>query len=119
MVSESDINSFNMPLYTPYKDEVKDLIQNQGSFSLDILESFKVNFDPCDTNDASANVSEELGNDKKVVKILRAGTEPILVASFGKSAMDLLFQKLGKYVDKYMSTERTKFFSIVVSLTKI
>ncbi|XP_071715873.1 benzoate carboxyl methyltransferase-like [Rutidosis leptorrhynchoides] len=113
LVRESEIHSFNLPMYTPYIDEVTDIIHRQGSFSLDVVESFDVYFDQ---RDAPMKVSDEPSHGKKVASIIRAGFE---LTNFGTSAMDMLFSKFAKYVDKYMSPAKTKHFSIVISLTKI
>ncbi|PWA61718.1 SAM dependent carboxyl methyltransferase [Artemisia annua] len=119
LVKESEIKSFNVPMYTPYKDEVMDLIHKQGSFSLDLLESYEVNWDPYDTDYASVKVSDEPIHGKRVAKILRAAVEPMLITYFGNSAMDMVFQKFEKYVNEHLSSEKTKHYVILVSITKI
>ncbi|CAK9144848.1 unnamed protein product [Ilex paraguariensis] len=37
LVKEADIDSFNIPFYTPYRDEVEAIIQKEGSFNLQSL----------------------------------------------------------------------------------
>ncbi|GJS86382.1 phospholipase-like protein [Tanacetum coccineum] len=81
LVKESEIKSFNVPTYTPYKDEVMDLIHKKGSFSLYLLESYEVNWDPYDTDYASVKVSDEPIHGKRVANILRAAAEPIVGAA--------------------------------------
>ncbi|GJX69635.1 benzoate carboxyl methyltransferase-like protein [Tanacetum coccineum] len=58
LVRESDLNSFNMLFYFAYSDEIRDIIHNQGSFSLDILESFEINLDPYDTDYENVKASD-------------------------------------------------------------
>ncbi|GKC29497.1 SAM dependent carboxyl methyltransferase, partial [Tanacetum coccineum] len=82
LVKESEIKSFNVPTYTPYKDEVMDLIHKKGSFSLYLLESYEVNWDPYDTDYASVKVSDEPIHGKRVANILRAAAEPMLITYF-------------------------------------
>ncbi|CAK9144850.1 unnamed protein product [Ilex paraguariensis] len=41
LVKEADIDSFHMPYYTPYKDEMESIIQKEGSFSINRLEVFE------------------------------------------------------------------------------
>ncbi|KAA8520356.1 hypothetical protein F0562_014612 [Nyssa sinensis] len=48
LVEEADVDSFHLPFYSPYKDEVKDIIHKEGSFNLDKLEVFEVNWDASD-----------------------------------------------------------------------
>ncbi|KAL4579698.1 hypothetical protein LXL04_015856 [Taraxacum kok-saghyz] len=50
LVKVSYLNSFNIPNYAPCEDEVKNAIHNEGSFSLDTLNVFHVNWDPYDTD---------------------------------------------------------------------
>lgn len=120
LIKEPEIHSFNIPIYNPYIDEVRDLIYNQGSFSIDISQSFEINWDPyLNTDHANVKFSNDPNLGESIAKILRPVTEPMLVTFFGESAMDLVFQKFEKYVDKHLSTEQTTQIVIVVSLTKI
>ena len=116
LIQESDINSFNIPIYNAYSDEIRDIIHNQGSFSLDILETFGVDMDPYGAGYENAKVSDEpINHGKRAAKIMRAAIEPVLVTHFGNSAMDLLFKKLEKNVDEHLASETTKYFNIVIS----
>lgn len=108
-----------MPIYTPHKDEVRDIIHNQGSFSLDSLETFEINWDPYDTNYTNTSASYEPNHAKRIAKIVQAATEPLLVSYFEKSSIALIFEKFEKYVIKHLATEKTKHFNIVICLTKI
>ncbi|KAK1379381.1 hypothetical protein POM88_026125 [Heracleum sosnowskyi] len=40
-LNEADIDSFNIPFYNPTTDEVKGIIDTEGSFSLESLQTFK------------------------------------------------------------------------------
>nr|GEW13673.1 benzoate carboxyl methyltransferase [Tanacetum cinerariifolium] len=113
LVKESDIKSFNVPTYNLYKDAVTDLIHKEGSFSLDLLESYELNWDPYDTDYANVKVSDEPIHGKKVANVVRAAAEPMLIAHFGHSAMDFVFQKFETYVNEHLSTEKTKHHVII------
>ncbi|GJT85721.1 S-adenosyl-L-methionine-dependent methyltransferases superfamily protein [Tanacetum coccineum] len=109
LIQESDINSFNIPAYNACSDEIREIIHSQGSFSLDILETFGVDMDPYGAGYENEKVSDEpINHGKRAAKIMRAAIEPVLVAHFGNSAMDLLFKKLEKNVDEHLATETTK-----------
>lgn len=45
MVGEAELYSFNLPFYAPYKDEVKAIAEEEGSFTLDKFELFGVDRD--------------------------------------------------------------------------
>ncbi|GJV82599.1 benzoate carboxyl methyltransferase-like protein [Tanacetum coccineum] len=76
-VLESDLNSFNMPVYRAYKDEISETIHNQGSFSLDMLETFEINLDPYDTNYENVKASGEPNHGEGAARTLRAVVEPM------------------------------------------
>ncbi|GJY26207.1 benzoate carboxyl methyltransferase-like protein [Tanacetum coccineum] len=85
LVRESDINSFNIPIYTPCKEELRSVIHNEGSFSLDNLNIFKLNWDPNDKDYTSTYDLDELsqGHGINTAKMMRGITEPLLTSNFG------------------------------------
>ncbi|GJW53803.1 benzoate carboxyl methyltransferase-like protein [Tanacetum coccineum] len=82
---ESDINSFNIPIYTPCKEELRSVIHNEGSFSLDNLNIFELNWDPNDKDYTSTYDLDELsqGHGINTAKMMRGITEPLLTSNFG------------------------------------
>ncbi|KAK9075330.1 hypothetical protein SSX86_003653 [Deinandra increscens subsp. villosa] len=121
LVQESDINSFNVPLYHPCEDEVRNIIHTEGSFSLESLTTFQVNWDPQDKDyknlkDPNETISRTHG--ENTAKVVRAFTEPLLTSHFGKSIIDGVFKKYEKHVAQHLTNNKTKFFSIVISLAK-
>ncbi|KAM7263664.1 hypothetical protein ACFE04_001347 [Oxalis oulophora] len=42
MIEESDMDSFNVPLYTSHEEEVKEIVKMEGSFALEKSESFEI-----------------------------------------------------------------------------
>ncbi|KAI3816355.1 hypothetical protein L1987_16048 [Smallanthus sonchifolius] len=53
-------NNISVRVYSPCEDEVKNAIEYQGSFSLENMNHFKVNWDPHDTDYTSMNDSNNL-----------------------------------------------------------
>jgi len=45
------VDSFNLPLYRPFKGEVREIIEDEGSFNIDKLETFEVDWDNSDTSE--------------------------------------------------------------------
>ena len=112
------INSFNLPLYTPCIDEVKDIVQHEGSFTVDRLETHEVNWD---TSDDKAKSVYDINNSGKIVaKAVRAIVEPMLATHFqtGNSFMDKLFERYALHVADHLSREKIKGFYILISLTR-
>ncbi|XP_035837872.1 jasmonate O-methyltransferase-like isoform X2 [Helianthus annuus] len=126
LVRESDINSFNLPFYLPCEDELMNIIQDDGSFSLDSMDAYEVNWDPHDTDytnmkDLNIEPNHTHGKNttkKNTAKVIRAITEPLLTYHFGSSIIDVLFKKYEKHVTKHLAINKTRQFTIVISLTK-
>ncbi|KAI7755672.1 hypothetical protein M8C21_030947 [Ambrosia artemisiifolia] len=120
LVQEQDIISFNIPMYTPCENEVRNAIENEGSFSITNMNNFKVNWDPNDTDFTSMNDSNELNqiHGKNTAKMMRAVLEPLLASHFGNSIIDVLFKKLEKNVAEYLSKKKPRQFFINISMTK-
>ncbi|GJV80954.1 benzoate carboxyl methyltransferase [Tanacetum coccineum] len=81
-VQESGIYAFNIPIYYPCEEEVRNVIESQGSFSLDSLNVFEVNWDPNDTDYTNMNDLNEpsRAHGKNAAKVVRAYTEPLLTS---------------------------------------
>ncbi|WOH15546.1 hypothetical protein DCAR_0935088 [Daucus carota subsp. sativus] len=115
LLREEDINTFNLPIYTPCTSELKAIIKSEGSFSLDRLETFEVNWDMQDENE---KLKPEYSSGEFVAKTIRAVLEPLLASHFGNTLMDKLFEQYAKHVSEHLSKEKTNYFNIVVSLTR-
>ncbi|XP_071721356.1 S-adenosyl-L-methionine:benzoic acid/salicylic acid carboxyl methyltransferase 3-like [Rutidosis leptorrhynchoides] len=120
LVQESEINSFNIRIYFPCVDEVRDAIQIEGSFSLDTLNVFEVDWDPCDEDYTYTKDLNDLNHSHGInaSKMMRAGLEPLLKLHFESSNMNLMFKKCAENMAKYLAIKKTRLFSIAISLTK-
>ncbi|RDX70894.1 7-methylxanthosine synthase 1, partial [Mucuna pruriens] len=94
LIEKIKLDCFNIPSYFPSGGEVRQVIEEEGSFNLQRLETIRT--------DWIKNVSDENGNDsfpneemraEVVAKHIRAVTEPILKAEFGEGIMDELFHR--------------------------
>ncbi|KAL2337250.1 hypothetical protein Fmac_011696 [Flemingia macrophylla] len=54
LVEEAKLDSFNLPIYGPTIEEVRQVIETEGSFILETLKTFKIGWD--------ANIEEEVGD---------------------------------------------------------
>lgn len=115
------VDSFNLPFYNPSEEEVIEIGKVEGSFKLDKLETFEVNYDSTD-DEVKNNIKfvfNENQSGKRVSDCIRAASEPILVPHFGKIVMDALFVKYTDNVTQHLAIEKTTHMDLVVSLTKI
>nr|XP_017225923.1 PREDICTED: benzoate carboxyl methyltransferase-like isoform X2 [Daucus carota subsp. sativus] len=65
LLDEKDIDTFNLPLYTPCVDEVLAIVELEGSFKIDRWETSQVNWDTQDENEAKSVKSK--GSSGKIV----------------------------------------------------
>ncbi|XAR63326.1 hypothetical protein NMG60_11023228 [Bertholletia excelsa] len=106
LVKEEDVDSFNLPFYSPYKDEVKAVVEKVGSLNLERLEVFENNWNAKDRDDRdSAFNKQRIGT--KVANTLRAVTESMLASHFGASVLDEVFANFAKLVDDHPNTENS------------
>ncbi|KAJ8450913.1 hypothetical protein Cgig2_032538 [Carnegiea gigantea] len=114
LVEEEKLKSFNMPFYAPTVEEVRQLVEAEGSFSLDIIKRCTVDWSG-DTSHQTINNRANLA-----VKTIRAVTESLLANAFefGEEAMDDLFIKFKTMVAERMARETTEYLNITVSMIK-
>lgn len=123
VIEEERIDSFNAPYYAPSPEEVRRVIEDEGSFLVNHLEAFEVDWNEGsstdhDSNDDGEVLVEKLSRGQQVAKTVRAVVEPMLVAHFGRQIMDPLFPTYGQLVDDYFSKTVAKHFNLVISLTR-
>nr|UMB49592.1 salicylic acid methyltransferase [Geranium robertianum] len=114
MVEESDVDSFNIPNYYPSKREVKEIVEREGSFIIDEMDSFGVNWGAS----YGDNELEENSCGRNMANCIRAVSETMLTSQFGEGVMDELFGRYAKYIGDHLAEERTMFFNIVISMSK-
>lgn len=112
------MHAFNLPIYTPSKQEVEEIVRGEGSFNLDKFEDFLVPWD-VHVDRGSADVDDYKRRGELVSSFIRAFTEPVLAAHFGKSVMDEVYERYGKKMGKLLSKEVPSFFDMVICLSKI
>ncbi|MCD7454905.1 hypothetical protein HAX54_026497 [Datura stramonium] len=115
-IKEDEIDTFNMPSYTPYEEEIKNIIQMEGSFTLERLEAFESDMAAIEKSNGKHYLEDSA---KLVVKTIRAVTEVMLASHFGNSIIDHLFEIYIKHVIEYLSMGNTiKIFNISLCLQK-
>ncbi|XAR64576.1 Salicylate carboxymethyltransferase [Bertholletia excelsa] len=115
LISEEDVGSFNFPLYKPHKEEVKGIIEDEKSWSLERTEVFDDNWDVIDGDNFGM---DEWKSANIVANTLKAITEPMLASHFGGTIVEDLFGKYAKHVADYLCLKKIENTSVVVSLRK-
>ncbi|KAL4387231.1 hypothetical protein GQ457_09G025250 [Hibiscus cannabinus] len=123
VVKEADVDSFNLPLYSPCKEEITEIVEKEGSFEINSLQVFEVDNDQlirerfCNKDLGFKEVCIEMG--KVVANIARAAFEPIICSHFGDAIIDKLFLRYAALAAEALSCGMSyKQANIVLSLTK-
>ncbi|KAH0728299.1 hypothetical protein KY289_002233 [Solanum tuberosum] len=117
LIEQAKLGSFNFPIYAPYKDEVEKIVQMEGSFDVDTIKIFKVNWDERDNDDDICFDAYSSG--KHIARTMRAVSEQMLVShfQFGDSIVDYLFERYAYHLTCHLLVQKGNFFNIVISLT--
>ncbi|GFZ10350.1 jasmonic acid carboxyl methyltransferase [Actinidia rufa] len=95
LVEEEKIDSFNAPYYAPCPEELKSVVKTEGSFVVDQLETFEIDWDggvsSNSISEAHKTDLEKFSSGQRVAKTIRAVVESMLESHFGKQIMDDLF----------------------------
>lgn len=89
------------------------VIENDGSFMVDRLEAFKVEWDG-----GCGDMHDPFERGVRVANTIRAVVESMLQSQYGKDIMDDLFRRYARLVGDYLATSKTKYINLVVSLVK-
>ncbi|KAJ4962682.1 hypothetical protein NE237_022621 [Protea cynaroides] len=118
LIEEAKMDSFNLPFYMPSRREVEAIICGEGSFYLDGLEIFDINWDGSDDDDNKEFKFNRFISGQKVAKLIRAVAESLIAYHFGDAVIDVLFNRYVEYVSDHLSQEEGKSVNFVVSLRR-
>ncbi|KAG2239295.1 hypothetical protein Bca52824_090155 [Brassica carinata] len=121
IVKESDVDSFNLPFYDAGEEEVREVVQREGSFKINDIEThehlvpYKYSEEDHDDETCRLKFGEMMASRKRSI------TEPMLVAHFGDAIIDRLFEKYAQNAARYYIVSRScnkTTVNFVVSLTR-
>ncbi|CAK9135740.1 IpCS2 [Ilex paraguariensis] len=111
LVDEEKLDSFNVPYYTPLKEEVQDIVDKEGSFAVEHIETFTL--DLVDKQESDTRAKGE-----QLAKNIRCYTESIISYQFGKEITEKVYHKLTQIVVKDMANRSPTNTSFVVVLSR-
>lgn len=118
-VEKEKLDSFNLPLYCPSVDELKELVWQNELLDITDIRLFEINGNPNGGSDQSAEdaaaapviihgaaAAEAAG--KTISTSLRAVKEPLIASHFGESILDKLFAVFARYFTNCIESEVEK-----------
>ncbi|XP_004509302.1 S-adenosyl-L-methionine:benzoic acid/salicylic acid carboxyl methyltransferase 3-like [Cicer arietinum] len=119
IINEDQLNTFNVPWYTPSPSEVKSQVLHEGSFSIDRLEVFEVYWNGFNLNAIEFEMCKSVKDDGYIVaQSMRALLEPLLVSHFGEAIIEEVFNRYQEILIDRMSKDISKFIYVTLSLTR-
>ncbi|XP_017420993.1 probable jasmonic acid carboxyl methyltransferase 2 isoform X2 [Vigna angularis] len=119
LIEEAKLESVHMPRYGPTADEVKQLIDAEGRFILEKLETFKSGWDEGLKENGNSDMALDVNvRANFIAKYVRATTEPFLTSRFGEGIIDELFLRFGKKVAKLLEEQKLEYTYLVMFMTK-
>ncbi|KAK7309310.1 hypothetical protein RJT34_05930 [Clitoria ternatea] len=116
MIKEEEMDTFNIPQYTPSPSEVEVEVLKEGSFTINGLEVTEMPWNAFDS-ECSLHTSVSDGG-YNVTKCMRAVAEPLLVSHFGEAVIELVFSRYQHILIERMSKEKTEFVNVSISMTR-
>ncbi|XP_014500660.1 7-methylxanthosine synthase 1 isoform X1 [Vigna radiata var. radiata] len=119
LIEEGKLESVNMPRYGPTANEVKQLIDAEGCFTLQKLETFKSRWDEGLKENGNGDLALDVNvRANFIAKYVRATTEPFLTSRFGEGIIDELFLRFRKKVGKLLEEQKLEYTYLVMFITK-
>ncbi|TXG49914.1 hypothetical protein EZV62_025789 [Acer yangbiense] len=113
VIDEEKLDSFDVPYYSPSKEEVKEVVDKEGSFATELLETFA-------TELGDKNIWR---SGKEIANSLRSFTESVISDHFGIEIIDKLYEKVTDILIQDLATqsddEPIKNISLVVVLKRM
>jgi jasmonate O-methyltransferase len=117
LVDEENLDTFNLPFYTPSTEDVKAIINLQGLFDIIQFQTFESNLDPFHNLDDDV-VLDNVQSGSNCAKVIRSVIESMIASHFGSSIVDDLFSRFATHVAKHLLKEKLNFPVLALSLKK-
>ncbi|XP_050236083.1 7-methylxanthosine synthase 1-like [Mercurialis annua] len=118
IIKESILDSCDIPMYAPSKEEIVSLIEREDSFMIAELDEFELSWDVNIEDDNQELVFNKWERGKYVATYLRAVTESILATHFENSIIDDLFDRLSLKIVDYLNKGIGLHNNLVVSMIR-
>ncbi|XP_074306158.1 caffeine synthase 1-like [Silene latifolia] len=112
IIEEEKLDSFNLPVYFPCKEEIQEIVSKEGSFAIEHLE---VVYDDVQNEIKNAELGAEF-----LAKVARSISEALISYHFGAHVWDDLYDMLYKVIFDNLEADvdPRDIFNIVIVLKK-
>ncbi|KAJ4838301.1 hypothetical protein Tsubulata_040410 [Turnera subulata] len=117
-IEEWKLDSYNIPSHKPSAQEVRQLIQREGTFNITRFEEEEVSWDANIEDGNEELVFDKWARGKFVSNYMRAVTESMLTSHFGSAIMDGLFDRASSKYANYLEKGIGLFHNLVITLVK-
>ncbi|KAK7382311.1 hypothetical protein VNO80_01162 [Phaseolus coccineus] len=100
---------FDLPIYGPTAEEVRQVIEAEGSFTLQTLKTFNIGWDANLHEDVGDSILDSKMKGEFIAKYIRAIFEPLLSVEFGEDTMDELFTRFANQVAQLIELETLEY----------
>ncbi|CAI9091411.1 OLC1v1026442C1 [Oldenlandia corymbosa var. corymbosa] len=114
-IEEEKLDTFSLPIYEPSIQEVKQIIEDEGSFKILRFQNFKTCLD---ASFESRTLDDGIVRARYVATYLRAVFGPILESHFGESIMDGLFHRYQNKLVNLVEKRQGLLNNLVISLRR-
>ncbi|KAK6939494.1 SAM dependent carboxyl methyltransferase [Dillenia turbinata] len=123
VIEKEKIDSFDAPYYAPCPEELETQIEKEGSFIIDRLEAFEIEWDGGEGSTFAKDHGRKcdtVTRGQRVSKITRAVVESMIESHFGvgEDVMDDLFRRYADVVDNHFLKTKATYANIIITLTK-
>ncbi|KAF2312358.1 hypothetical protein GH714_034352 [Hevea brasiliensis] len=116
LIQETLLASFNIPLYAPSAEEVRDIIERENSFIIERLEEFQLSWDANIEDGNREMVFDKWERGKYTATYMRSVAEPILATHFEDAIIEDLFRRYSFKLSDYLEKGIGLYNNLVISL---
>ncbi|XP_068642124.1 probable methyltransferase TCM_000336 [Aristolochia californica] len=110
-LEEEKVESYKTHFYAPSIDEIEEMVQMEGLFAIDRLDTFEMG-----TNYDDDGVMDD---GKSMAAAVRAIQETLITHHFGGGILDRLFETYAELLDEEMAKEEIKASALLLVLRKL
>ncbi|GAA0171267.1 methyltransferase [Lithospermum erythrorhizon] len=112
-IEEDKLYSFNIPLYTPSPSDIEKLVEEDGCFTIEYVDSFE---DDWNESRKDSSVNDDGFN---FMNTVRSVVEPLLLEHFNEGVIiEEIFKRYQKRIADCMAKEKTTLISLVACLKR-